>query len=89
MNLEYISFLFAKQSLEDRKQFDVSLETINFKLYRKIVTFRSYLNKIFRIPQNTTIKRLDNGVSIIEKSFKNKKIITVAHDVPLRLRFKI
>lgn len=47
------------------------------KLLRKAVTFRSWLNKLLRIPRKVTFAKLSTGVVIETQFFANKKIIKV------------
>jgi hypothetical protein len=45
------------------------------KAYRKIVTFKSWLNWLLRQPQRVTMTKLDTGIVIVERKYKNKTII--------------
>ena len=47
------------------------------KAYRKIVTFKSWFNWLLRQPQRITITKLDTGIVIVERKFKNKVIISL------------
>jgi len=47
------------------------------KAYRKIVTFKSWLNQLLRQPQRITMTRLDTGIVTVERKFKNKVIISL------------
>ena len=46
-------------------------------LYRKAVTFRSWLNKLLRKPKRVTIELTATGLLIETQVFNNKKIIKV------------
>jgi len=45
------------------------------QVLRKTVTFRSWLNKLLRVPRKVTFEKLSTGVLIETQFFANKKII--------------
>ena len=47
------------------------------KVARKIVTFRSWLNKLLRQPQRVVHQRLETGLVVVIEKYKNKQIIKV------------
>ena len=63
MSYPNMTFEKAKQVFEDRRTLDTNdSKTLNIKLIKKILTFKYYVNKLFRIPQRTEFKR--NGMSL-------------------------
>jgi|JI10StandDraft_1071094.scaffolds.fasta_scaffold84049_6 hypothetical protein len=50
---------------------------LNLKLYRKLITFRKFLNTLLRKPYRTSITVLSTGVVTEIQYFKNKQIVKV------------
>jgi len=89
MSYHNIIFEKAKQVFEDRRNKDThESKALNVKLIKKIITFKTHINKLCRIPQQTEFRKIDSGATAIHRTFKNKTVITVAHDIPFRLNFK-
>jgi hypothetical protein len=47
------------------------------KLYTKVVTFRSFLNRLLRMPKSVKIERTETGLVVETQKYANKTIIKV------------
>ena len=89
MSYPNMTFEKAKQVFEDRRTLDTNgSKALNIKLIKKILTFKYYVNKLFRIRQRTEFKKINHNATAIHNVFKNKTVITISSDIPFRLNFK-